>query len=54
MRYVDADLQNDREVKDAVHTWLHAQPKTFLADGVRRITDRNNKCVETLGDYVEK
>jgi hypothetical protein len=45
---------NDEEVKDAVHTWLHGQPKTFFADGIRKLVDRSNKYVVKRGDYVEK
>jgi hypothetical protein len=29
---------NDDEVKDAVHMWFHVQPKTFFADGIRKLT----------------
>jgi hypothetical protein len=32
-------FSNDEEVKDAVHTWLREQPKTFFADGIRRLVD---------------
>jgi len=28
-------LANDEEVMDMVHTWLHIQPETFYADGIR-------------------
>jgi hypothetical protein len=30
---------NDEEVKNKVHMWLHAQPKTFFMDGIRKLTD---------------
>jgi hypothetical protein len=30
---------NDEEVKDMVYVWLHAQPKTFYADDIRKLVD---------------
>jgi hypothetical protein len=53
IRYVDADLQTLKHVKDAVNTWLRAQLETFLADGKKKLVDQSNKCVEKLGDCVE-
>jgi len=37
-----------------MHTWLRAQPKTFFADGVRKLVDRSNKYMEKLRDYVKE
>jgi hypothetical protein len=54
MRYVDADFHAMKRAKDAVQTWLRGQLKTFFSDGIRRLVDRSNKCVDKLGDYVEK
>jgi hypothetical protein len=28
-----------KQVKGMVHMWLHAQPKTFFADGIRKLVD---------------
>ena len=36
---------SDREVKEAVHAWLTAQPKTF-SEGIRKLVQRWTKCVE--------
>ena len=44
----------DQEVKEAVHAWLAAQPKTFTSEGIRKFMQRWTKCVEKQGDYVEK
>jgi hypothetical protein len=44
----------NNEVKDALHTWHHTQLKTFFTDGIRKLMDESNKCVEKLNDYVEK
>jgi hypothetical protein len=45
---------SDQEVKGAVHAWLAAQPKTFFSEGIKKLVQRWNKCVEKQGDYVEK
>jgi hypothetical protein len=45
---------NDDEVKEAVHSWPTAQPKTFFSDGITKLVQRCEKCIEKKGDYVEK
>jgi hypothetical protein len=45
---------NDDELKEALHSWLTAQPKTFFSDGIKKLVQRCEKCVEKKGDYVEK
>lgn len=45
---------SDQEMKEAVHAWLAAQPKTFFSEGIKKLVQRWNKCVEKQGDYVEK
>jgi hypothetical protein len=45
---------NDDEVKEAVHSWLTAQPKTFFSDGIKKLVQWCEKCIEKKGDYVEK
>jgi hypothetical protein len=50
-------LTADQQVKEAVHAWLVAQPKTFFSffsEGIRKLVQRWTKCVEQQGDYVEK
>jgi hypothetical protein len=47
-------LTSDQEVKEAVHAWLTAQPKTFFSEGIRKLVQRWTKCVEKQGGYVEK
>jgi hypothetical protein len=44
----------DKSVKNAVHHWLCAQPKTFYCDGTKKLVGHWEKCVEKQGDYVEK
>jgi hypothetical protein len=41
-------------VKEAVHTWIREQPKTFFPFGIRELVGRYKKCVELDRDYVEK
>jgi hypothetical protein len=45
---------SDQEVKEALHAWFAAQPKTFFSEGIRKLVQRWTKCVEKQGDYVEK
>ena len=47
-------FSTDKEVREAVHKWLHNQPKTFFLEGIRKIVDCWTKCIEKEGDYVEK
>jgi len=42
------------EVKEAVHEWLAAQPKTFFSEGIQKLLKRWNKCIAKHGDYIEK
>lgn len=44
----------DEALKEAVHSWLASQPKTFFYEGIRKLEQRWTKCVEKQGDYVEK
>ena len=39
-------------MKEAVHAWLAAQPKTFYSEGIKKFVQRWNKCIEKQGDYV--
>jgi len=44
----------DDDVKAAVHQWLRAQPKTFFANGIKKLVGRWEKRIAKQGDYVEK
>jgi hypothetical protein len=44
----------DEDVKATVHQWLRAQPKTFFADGIKKLVGRWEKCIAKQGDYMEK
>jgi len=45
---------SDKEVKEAVHEWLAAQPKTFFSEDIQKLLERWNKCIAKHGDYIEK
>ncbi|XP_029639713.1 histone-lysine N-methyltransferase SETMAR-like [Octopus sinensis] len=44
----------DNDAKEAVHKWLHDQPKTFFLEGKRELVDRWTKCIEKEGDHIER
>jgi hypothetical protein len=45
---------NDDEVKEAVYSWLTAQSKSCFSDGIKKLVQRCEKCIEKKGDDVEK
>jgi hypothetical protein len=47
-------FQCDEDIKNTVHQWLRTQPKTSYCDGIKQMVGRWEKCVEKLGDCVEK
>lgn len=44
----------DDEVKAAVRQWLRDQPDSFFRLGIENLVARWDKCLNSLGDYVEK
>jgi len=45
---------DDDDVKAALHQWLRAQPKTFFANGIKKLVGRWEKGIAKQGDYIEK
>ena len=45
---------SDEGVKEAVHTWLREQLKSFFSAGIQKLVERYNKCIVLQGDYIEK
>jgi hypothetical protein len=43
----------DHAVKEVVHAWMAAQPKTFFYEGIRMLEQQWTKCTEKLGGYIE-
>jgi len=46
-------FRSDEEVQQAVHEWLHSQPKDLFSRGIHALPKRWNTCMERNGDYVE-
>ena len=48
-------FSSDEEVKEAVTTWFEEQAKiNFPGGGIKSLQQKWAKCIELLGDYVEK
>jgi hypothetical protein len=45
---------SDYEAQDTVHMWLWSQPKTFFADGIRRLVSCYKIYAEKRSDYVKQ
>ena len=41
-------------VQIAVLSWLRAQVALFYRQGIKRLVERSDKCLQRLGDYVEQ
>jgi hypothetical protein len=44
----DHQFTSDQEVKEVVHAWLTAQPKTFFSEGIRKLVQQWTKCIESI------
>lgn len=47
-------FENDDVLKETVTNWLNAQAAEFYGEGIQKLVPRLNKCLDILGDYVEK
>ncbi|GBO36760.1 hypothetical protein AVEN_104908-1 [Araneus ventricosus] len=47
-------LSNDDQVQTAVLSYLQDQGAIFYRQGIERIVQRSDKCLQRLGDYVDK
>jgi len=47
-------FSSDEEVKEAVMTWFEEQSKDFFSRGMKSLQQKWAKCIELLGDYIEK
>jgi len=45
---------SSEEVKEAVHTWLREQPKSFFYAGIQKLVERYNKCIVLQGGLCRK
>jgi len=51
---VGQKFASDTEVQSVVRQWLGQQPASFFASGIQKLVDRWDKCLNELGQYVEK
>ena len=47
-------FSSDEEVKESVTIWFEEQSKDFFARGIKSLQQKWAKCIELLGDYIEK
>jgi len=47
-------FSSDEEVKEAVMTCFEEQSKDFFSRGIKSLQQKWAKCIELLGDYIEK
>jgi hypothetical protein len=47
-------LLKEREVTGEVQNCLNTQLKNFFSDGIEKLVEHWNRCVEVEGDYIEK
>jgi len=45
---------SDTEVQSVIRQWLGQQPTSFFESGIQKLVDRWDKCLNELGQYVEK
>jgi len=46
-------FSSDAVVIAAVETWLDGQHSEFFLSGLQKLEQRNKKCIELRGEYVE-
>jgi len=47
-------FRSDEEVQQAVHEWLHSQPRDFFSRGIHALPKHWNTCMKRNGDHIEK
>ena len=50
----DKRFSSDGEVKEAVTTWIEQQSKDFFSGWIKSLQQKWAKCVELLGEHIEK
>jgi hypothetical protein len=48
------NFDDDDEVQEEILTWFKGQAADFYDSGIQKVVPRLNKCLENVGDYVEK
>ena len=47
-------LQNDREAEMSVTQWFQSQAADLYDTGIQKLVQRQDKCLISWGEYVEK
>nr|QLJ84876.1 transposase-like protein [Dichotomius schiffleri] len=47
-------FDDNEAVKAFVLQWLRRRPKSFYADGIKKLPIRWEKCISRAGEYIEK
>jgi len=47
-------FDTDEEVKTTVEDWLSSQAADFYDEGIQKLVERYDKCLNKQGNYVEK
>jgi len=47
-------FSSDEEVEEAVATWFEEKSKDFFSKGIKSLQQKWVKCIELLGDCIEK
>ena len=47
-------FQDDEHIKGNVEQWFDTQPETFFSSGIVALEQRWTKCIQVLGNYIEK
>ncbi|KAJ8977507.1 hypothetical protein NQ317_017125 [Molorchus minor] len=54
MRVFNPSFEGNEEVEEYVRNWLTTRPQIFDEEGIFKLPNRWQKCVEHGGDYIEK
>uniref|UniRef100_A0A8D2LHA0 Mariner Mos1 transposase n=1 Tax=Varanus komodoensis TaxID=61221 RepID=A0A8D2LHA0_VARKO len=47
-------FSNDEELKAAINTHFLDKEEGYFSQGIEKLISRCNKCIEVMGDYIEK
>jgi hypothetical protein len=53
-RLAGKKFDDDDEVQEEVVTWFRGQAAEFYDSGIQKLVPRLDKCLDNMGDYVEK
>ena len=52
--FSEGRTDDDDEMQEEVLTWFRGQAADFYDSGIQKLVPRLNKCLDNVGDYVEK